>query len=114
MADNQIGLGTAGVPSMVGLKQVTLNPTGMTGYSSTATQKYGLAVNRPAYIDLPDMLAVFGIFAPNYTTASNNKPKYKVQIDQGTGAFFNVADLSKTWQELGVQEGMTIKLVDAP
>jgi hypothetical protein len=47
-------------------------------------------------------------------TAATNKPKYKVRIDNGTGSYFDVADLSKTWQEHGVQEGDTIKLVDAP
>lgn len=114
MADKQIGIGIAGMPSTVGLKQVTVDPTGMTGYSSTATVIHGLSVSRPAYFDVPDLLALFGIYPPNHVTAATNKAKYKIRIDNGTGSYFDVADLSKTWQEHGVQEGDTIKLADAP
>lgn len=114
MADKQIGFGIAKMPSTVGLKQVTIDPTGMTGYSSTATVVYGLSVSRPAYQDIPDMLALFGIYPPNHVTAANNRSKYQIKIDNGTGSYFAVADLSKTWQEHGVKEGHTIKLYDAP
>lgn len=114
MAAPQIGLGLGPVPSTVGLKQITVDPTGMTGFSSTALFVHGIAVGRPAYYDLPDILSRLGIYPTNWVTAATNKSKYKLRIDQGTGTYFDIPDLSKTWQELGVKEGHTIRLADAP
>jgi len=114
MAAPQIGVGTSQSPSTIGLKKISVNATGVTGFSTLPVFIHSIEVGRPVIGDLPDILSRLGLYPPNHVTAATNKPKVKVRIDQGTGTYFDLPDLGKSWAESGVQEGHTVNLADAP
>jgi Fe-S cluster assembly iron-binding protein IscA len=115
----QIGIGTpTPVPVFQRQIRVKVDPTGVTGFTTSATFNHGVMADRPIIDALPDILAFVGI-RPGHSArldAATNKSKIKVLIDSDKDGAADdaITDYGKTWLEHGVRDGDTVKLADAP
>ena len=112
MAAPQIGLGLGGTAGTLGTKYVNIDGTAVN--SAVPVFVFPIDAGRPIYKAMADILSRLGVYPLNWVTASNNKSKYKLQAEQGTGSYVDIPDMAKTWAESGIKEGQTIKLVTAP
>src|SRR6188768_2551357 len=100
MAAPQIGIGTSHIAGTIGTKYITVDPTGVTGFSNAATFVIGISPNRPIILEMQNVLSRLGIFPGStaWAAATNNKALIKVRADPArTGSYYDLPDLGKCW-----------------
>jgi hypothetical protein len=96
--------------------RITIDPTGITGFSTASTFIISVALNDAINKSLADIFSRLAIYPQNFTLAATNKSKYKLTVAYQRDATFDddIADLGKSWAENGVHSGDTVRLKDAP
>lgn len=117
MAVPQVGLGTGRhVGTGRSSIRVVVNPQGISAFSARAVFNHGVAPNRPIAEALEDIFGFLGVVRTSLVNPATNKPRYKVRLDtNGDGAAdADLPDLSKSFADVGLGDGATLFLADAP